>query len=167
MTKIILFSGTGWIRLKEIESGIKNKKLNGEISSELECFNSKNNEGLIVIDEITIDVFELQEQIYALLKSNIKESVKSGLHELLGVIKDCLMSNRKIVLCRHEQALFNLVGMKVMVSAAPDDRSAMHNLEFHGTVKSINPDMNYATILDTENHCFNVDFDLIEKIHWQ
>ena len=36
-----------------------------------------------------------------------------------------------------------------------------------GTVKSINPDMNYATIIDAENDCFDVDFDLIEKINWQ
>jgi hypothetical protein len=55
------------------------------------------------MDEITVDVFELQEQIYALLESNITESAKSGLHELLGAIKDCLMNNSKVVLYRHEQ----------------------------------------------------------------
>ena len=73
------------------------------------------------------------------------------------------MSNKKVVLCRHEQSLFNLVGMKVLVSIPPDDRPAKHNAEFHGTVKSIDPDMNNATIIDQKNHCFTVDFDLIEK----
>jgi hypothetical protein len=118
-----------------------------------------------VVDEITVDVFELQDQIYALLESNVEESSKSGLHELLGSIKDCLMDNRKIVLYRDEQSLFDLVGMNVMVSAPSDDRPAMHSLEFQGTVKSINPDLNYAIVIDEENHYFHVGFNLIEKIN--
>jgi ribosome maturation factor RimP len=73
------------------------------------------------------------------------------------------MSTSKVVLCRHEQSLFNLVGMKVKVSAPPDNRSAMHSHEFQGTVRSINTDMNYVTVIDNENHYIKVDFDLIEK----
>ena len=117
-----------------------------------------------MMGEITIDVLELQKQIYALLESNIKESAKTGLHELLGAMKDCLMDRKEIVLFRHEQSLFNWVGLKVLVSVPPDDRPAKHDVEFHGTVKSVDPEMNHATIIDSENHCFIVEFDLIEKI---
>ena len=117
-----------------------------------------------MLGDITVDIFELQEHIYALLESNINEGTKTGLHEFLGAIKDNLMDNNEIVLFRHEQSLYNLIGMRVLVSVPPDDRPAKHNAEFHGTVKSINPEMNNAVIIDAENHCFIVEFDLLEKI---
>ena len=114
--------------------------------------------------KITIDVFELQGQILALLESNIKESAKSGLHELLGSIKDGLMSNRIIVLFRHDQRLIDLVGKEVLVLAPPDNRHTIHSFEFLGTVHSVFPDKNYATIIDQEDNYFDIDFDLIEPI---
>ena len=40
----------------------------------------------------------------------------------------------------------------------------MHNHEFQGIVHSIFPEKNYATIVDQEDNCFDVDFDLIEPI---
>ena len=114
--------------------------------------------------KITMDVFELQGQILALLESNIKESAKSGLHELLGAIKEGLLRNRIIVLFRHEQRLVNLIGKEVLVSAPPENRHALHSFEFLGTVHSVFPDKNYATIIDQEDNYFDVDFDLIEPI---
>ena len=111
-----------------------------------------------------IDVFELQDQIHALLESNIIENAKSGLHELLGAIKDGLMMKRIIVLFRHDQRLFDLVGKEVLVLAPPDNRHALHSFEFQGIVHSVFPDKNYATIIDQEDNYFDVDFDLIEPI---
>jgi hypothetical protein len=116
------------------------------------------------MEKITIDVFELQGQIYALLESNTKENAKSGLHELLGAIKDGLMINRIIIVFRHEQSLFNLVGKEVSVLAPAENRHAIHSFEFQGTVHSVFPDKNYATIIDQEDNYFDVDFDLIEPI---
>ena len=114
--------------------------------------------------KIMIDVFELQDQICALLESNTKESAKSGLHELLGAIKDGLMGSSEIVLFRHDQSLLNLVGKEVLVSAPPENRHAIHSFEFQGIVHSVFPDKNYATIIDQEDNYFDVDFDLIEPI---
>ena len=114
--------------------------------------------------KITIDVFELQGQISALLESNTKENAKSGLHELLGAIKDGLKSSKEIVLYRHDKSLINLVGKEVVVSAPPENRPAIHSFEFQGIVHSVFPDKNYATIIDQEDNYFDVDFDLIEPI---
>ena len=117
------------------------------------------------MEKITIDVFELQGQIYALLESNTKENAKSGLHELLGAIKDGLMINRIIIVFRHEQSLFNLVGKEVSVLAPAENRHAIHSHGFQGTVHSVFPDENYATVIDQEDNYFDVDFDLIETIN--
>jgi hypothetical protein len=55
------------------------------------------------MEKITVDIPELETQIYALLESNLNEEAKSGLHELLGAIMDGLIKYQQLTLYRHEQ----------------------------------------------------------------
>jgi len=52
--------------------------------------------------EIIVDIKYLEKQIEDLLKSNISEDSKTGLHSLLGCIYDTLMVKCLVVLYKKE-----------------------------------------------------------------